>query len=247
MSTLSIEDLAYLLAVDAKRVRQWLADGLPWHQPPRARGRRALKRYDPATCWLDEDEVIEWLLGRGIIEERPARLFETQREVAAFFGVSDKTIQTWINLLGAPGKNDEGYYDCDAIAAWQEQRHLRTAKGSATAETRAKHEAEIARLKKERMQRELDELDGRLVAIAEPLAWNRRQVAEWRSRMLDLAEIMLSLIPATVRAPWKKNLRRRVREEVEAACQEFAEALTSWAQGLEEEPRADESRTADGD
>lgn len=236
---LTFDELLSLLAdsgVDAKKLRAWIAADLPWQQPAPARGKKPLKKFDPKTCWFDEEQVADWLEAKGLGEEPPNVLVKTQNEVAKHLGVTDKTVQTWI-AKGAPGKSEWGFYDCDAIGRWYEDFNARKNSGSDAHETRAKHEAERARIRKEREQLELDELKGRLIDISHPVSWNQRAIAEWRATLEDFADLMLSHIPANVRGAWKKSLRENVVKEIKRKFEDFANTMLGWADELEKERR----------
>lgn len=238
---LTLDELSGLLGIDAKRVLAWIGDGLPWHQPPPAKGKRPLKRFNRDTCWFDEEQVAEWLEASGLAGDKPPNLVKTIVEVAKHCGVSKETIGTWINVQGAPGKSEWGFYDCDAIAAWHEERAVRTGKGSEAHDSRAKHEAERSRIRKEKEQLELDQLRGTLIDVAQPLTWIERLVAELRTRLEQIPEVAFAAIPSNVRGAWKQELRKKIEKYVDESYEMFATAIIAWEAELEEPPEQDDT------
>lgn len=237
---LTLDHLCEICGVDRAKVNAWIAAGMPWQQPPPAKGRRPRKKFDPKICWFDEAAVADWLESSGLAEEAPARLVATQAEVARELGVTEKTIQTWINVKGCPGKSEWGFYDLDAIQAWYEDQENRTAAGGTEAvETRARHEAERAGIRKRKEQHELDLLEGRLIEAEEPLRYSQQMIAEFRARLEDLPDVALRAVPAKVRGGWKQEQRKAIERYLDECYSHFERELLRWAADMDQ--RAEDS------
>lgn len=109
------KELIGRLDINRPKLTAWIREGLPVEQTSRG------PRFDP-------EAVKAWLIDKGHAKQvTPPNLVGTKAEVARHFGVSERTVSTWLND-GCPGEpagpGRRGQYDLTTIAAW---RDLRTA------------------------------------------------------------------------------------------------------------------------
>ena len=99
-------ELLNALNITPRQLAKWVKAGLPHTR----KGNR--RQFDPT-------KIREWLLAKGLASNA-AGTVNTAGEVAAHFGVSERTVRAWLST-DCPGSH--GDYRLDAIAAWREARH----------------------------------------------------------------------------------------------------------------------------
>ncbi len=112
------KELIGRLDIDRFKLNAWIGEGLPTEKTSRG------PRFDP-------EAVKAWLIDRGYAKQvTPPNIVGTKAEVASHFGVSERTVSTWLND-GCPGKpagpGRRGQYDLTAIAAWRDLRNAQAA------------------------------------------------------------------------------------------------------------------------
>lgn len=213
---LTTKQLAERLGVDAKRVRRWVAAGLPHF------GQARLLRFDP-------EAVRTWLVAAGIAEaEAPRQLVGRVADVAAAFGVSERAVLYWRNQ-GMPVEPD-GQFDLARIADW---RASRIGRGDEALSSRVQYDTELARIRRDREALELERLRGAYIPIDEPTKVWERSVGLATAQLQQLADLAVAHAGKKATADERRKLREEMQAAVDKIQSSLAQAHQEWAQEIE--------------
>ncbi len=202
---LSPAELCQQLAITRERLEELIGDGLPYTNG--LKSRRTRFHWDHSA--FVDDRVAEWLIEHGMLAK--PRLVTRLADVATHFGVSERALGYW-RTKGAPLASDVGYYDLDAIEHWV-AANIHVPAG--TDGTRADHETELARIKAERAQLELDEKRFHLLPAELVTRVTTRAITEAKALLEQLPEwFVTEFDPKTPSAELARK-RDRARERVD--------------------------------
>ena len=202
---LSPADLCGQLSITRDRLEELIADGLPYTNGHNSR--RTKFHWDKS--WFVDDRVAEWLIEHGMIAK--PRLVNRLSDVANHFGISERALGYW-RTKGAPLSSDVGYYDLDALEHWVAANiNVR----DSTEGSRADHETELARIRAERAQLELDEKRFRLLPAELVGRVTTRAITEAKALLEQLPEwFVTEFDPKTPSAELARK-RDRAREKLD--------------------------------
>lgn len=149
--------------------------------------------------------------------KRKTELTKTQAEVAKHFGVSERTVRSWIGQgMPTEGKG----YDVAAIEQWLDRVGLGRRAEKASRAKLAEVEAQIKTVKLHRLRGELIELDTvRRLFV--------RHISEAKSVLEQVPDRVLAVLPAAVAAKDRTRVRAEVVGILDAACRSLADTLTA--------------------
>ena len=203
---LSPTELCSQLNISRERLEELIGDGLPYTNGPKSR--RTKFHWDHS--FFVDDRVAEWLIEHGMLAK--PRLVTKLSEVATHFQVAERTLHYW-RTSGAPLSSEVGYYDLDAIEHWYAAHKANAAQ--TTEGSRADHETELARIKAERAQLELDEKRFRLLPSELVARVTSRAIAEAKALLEQLPEwFVTEFDPKTPSAELARK-RDRAREKID--------------------------------
>lgn len=202
---LSPTELCSQLNISRERLEELIGDGLPYTNGPKSR--RTKFHFDHSS--FIDDRVAEWLIEHGMLAK--PRLVSRLADVATHFGISERALGYW-RTKGAPLSSEVGYYDLDAIEHWVAANiNVR----ESTDGTRADHETELARIRAERAQLELDEKRFRLLPSELVARVTSRAIAEAKALLEQLPEwFVTEFDPKTPSAELARK-RDRAREKID--------------------------------
>jgi hypothetical protein len=223
---LTIDELAELLHATPADLRKWLGDGLPWHTDnPRRR------KFDAKQCFFRGTEVKEWLLARGYAEPPPERrILRSVREVANYYNVTPQRVYQWVDT-GCPQELDKSF-DLDAVEAWREARNAESAASTETAKAKAQHETDLARLKVEDAQIDLDRKKGNLIDRDTPTKIFARHIAEAKSHLKQIPGFTVSFMPEKATSAEKKRMQAEVQKKLDDVHSILEQGLREYANAV---------------
>ncbi len=206
-------ELLAALGCTAEQLADWRQRGLP------CTGRGRARRYSP-------ERVRAWLLEHGLAEAvEPARVARSLAEVAQFLGLSERRVAEF-RTRGMPGT--PGAYPLAEIGDWYE-RAVRQQSG-------ADHAAELMRIRARREQLELQSREGRLVDVDIPARIFEASAAHARQLFDQLPDRILAALPEALPPELRARVRELAAAQVQAICEQLADALTQWAESLRAGP-----------
>ena len=227
---LTFTQLRTKLQISQPKLTSWIQEGLPWE------GTERKKRFDP-------EQVSQWLIETGKAARPPAktdrdvgRICTTRAEAAQELGVAPRTLATWCTYDDFPGRpghrgRREGFYPITEIRQWRERTF---------GESEPESQATSARARKDNAQAEMAELDlaerrGELIPLQVVINFYARQMAQAKAQLMDLADIVASLLPPKLNREEKKRIRDRVDEVRDQVLQTFVELLEGDQDSTEDE------------
>lgn len=213
---LSTKQLCERLGVTRQRVLGWVSQGLP-HE---GQGR---------TLRFAAEAVREWLVAHGIAQvDQPRPCADRLADVAAAFGVSERAVLYWRNA-GMPVEAD-GTYDLGRIGDWRAAKYGR---GDESLSPRVQYDTELARIRRDREQIELDRLRGNSIPIEEPSRILDRAIALAAAQLQQIPDVAVAHAGAKATAEERKRLREVMQQQVDRAQTALAQAHEEWAAEIE--------------
>lgn len=204
------------LGITEHALAGWIKLGLP------CKGRGAKRRFE-------REPVRAWLLAHGFAEpneEAPtggsSSSAVTLADVAAHFGVSERTIGYW-RRRGMPG--DPGHFDLDLIESWK--------RGVIDQGGGNQHQAELMRIRARMELLELQKIEGQLVEASEP-ARVMEQAINLAVAILDQApDRALAALPPSADGETRSDVRAAFQSVVDNVKNSIADALLGLAAEVE--------------
>jgi phage terminase Nu1 subunit (DNA packaging protein) len=147
----------------------------------------------------------------------PAHVVTRRAEVAAHFGVSNRTVGYW-QESGMP-RGPGGVYDLDAIAAWLKESGVKRDSGSPERAELLKLDAEIKQMKLSRLRGELVEAEAVRRMLVRTITESKAILDQVPSR----AAALLTGVPAKTRDRVRKGLVDIVRDVCDSLADMLAE------------------------
>jgi phage terminase Nu1 subunit (DNA packaging protein) len=175
---------------------------------------------DPLRQLAKKRARVQKLLGQVDQLTGSARVVTGRAQLAAHFGVSNRTIGYW-QESGMP--HGQGVYDLEAVAAWLKESGIQREQSSgpgARAQLLAA-QVKLAELKLARMGGELVEIE-----VARRLFV--RHVHEAKAILDQVPDRVLAALPAAVlKGKGRQTIRRSAAGVVRSACQALADLLAA--------------------
>lgn len=141
------------------------------------------------------------------------RFFETVNEIASAMAVNRRTVYEWLRS-GAPGKNENGLFDLDAITAWRDANRsppIKTDEISELEYRRKKADAELYEAKAKReAHRVLVETED-VVHLDKVDAFTSLMFTEFRRLLMRIPEEMAAGYPEELRPEIKNDIEERIK------------------------------------
>lgn len=170
----------------------------------------------------------------------------TVAEVASHFGVSRRTIHEWVERGCPAPATREAMYDLDAISGWR-AANVRPRPG---ADGKKAKRLDYWRTRNERAkalaaEESLKQQQGDLVETEFVCRLLTRHVATHNALFEQLADRVLSLLPARFPAADRRRVNEGVTKLVTDLRQQMAELIEEWEQELRERIRETDGEAGD--
>jgi phage terminase Nu1 subunit (DNA packaging protein) len=234
-------ELCQALGIRRRQLTAWVEDGLPWTGTPRRRS------FDP-------DEVSVWLVAAGHADpvQDPALpaeqiVLRTRDEVATHFGVSTRSVATWIRegmpgLPGSPGRR-EGYFPVEEIEDWLRSRKIMP--GESAADPRALEDARVKRVRADIMELELAEKRGQLINSEEAARKWVHAVHEAKAQAEQLPAWLMKRLPEDLPREIRRRIRGGLKRRLNELYRTLELGLLAQADELEANDADTEEKTPD--
>lgn len=232
---LTRQQLLAELAIDAKRLAQWLKAGLP------CQGKGKSQRFDA-------EKVLTWLLDKGFAQKDSAAgipsgpICTTRAEAARALGVDIRTLAEWLNdpsfpgKAGSPGRSD-GNFPIGEIQTWRAAKFANATGGN---EELTKLRVEQLQTKVEREKLELSRELGTIIDAEDVRNLIEASINTAKSILDQLPEQILANLPGKL----PKELKRQIRDLCTRKVHEAYEALEGMSTDEDEEEARPAAATA---
>jgi len=213
---ISLAALKKELGVTSRTVQDWIDAGLP-HT-----GKGPRQKFDTG-------KITDWLLATGRASD--SRIVTNISDVANHFGVSARTVSTWIVRDGFPGRSgtpgrQDGYFPLEEIDVWRKRELVSTAQASEINDD----------LKRERLwklQLENAETESRLIDRDAVEQWVARKCALARQKLMQIEPTILSAIPLETDHRVKMTLAADIRRMIDQTLSELGKVYDSDSEAEE--------------
>lgn len=227
--SLTAKELCAKLGIDARRLGQFVKDGLP------CAGRGRKRTFVPAA-------VAAWLqtTGRAQPAPVPSQVVTTRGEAALLLDVNLRTLATWLNdpsfpgKAGSPGRQD-GYFPISEIRAWRSAMHG----GDHRSDAAATEQIAAARLRRLQLEAERDHFElerdiGSILDFEATARLQERAIAIAQTQLDQIVERAIARLPAKTPRRIRRIVRQAIQQGVTSACDALAEAIAGDADEAED-------------